>query len=108
MFPVSNEQNLANDNTIDDDNEEQDDPLNEHRTPTNETCLQSVIPDYPISVEPEENNQTSLGNEVYNIAPGENRHPVSFMMDKQCEELAFPLLFPKGKFGYNFERDIKL
>ena len=22
------------------------------------------------------------------------RHPVSFMLDKQCEELAFPVLFP--------------
>ena len=33
----------------DDDNEEKDDPLNEHRQATSETCLQSVLPDYPIS-----------------------------------------------------------
>ena len=30
------------------------------------------------------------------------------MMDKQCEELAFPVLFPKGRFGYHVERDIRL
>ena len=40
---------------------EKDDPLNEYRTPTNETCLQSVIPDYPAILE--ENDQVSLGNE---------------------------------------------
>ena len=78
----------------------------EFRTPTNETCLQSVIADYPVILE--ENDQVSLGNEIYNIAPGENKHPVSFMTDKQCEEPAFPALFPKGKFGYNADRDVKL
>ena len=25
------------------------------------------------------------------------KHPVSFVMDKHCEELAFPVLFPKGR-----------
>ena len=45
---------------------------------------------------------------MYNIAPGENRHPVSLMMDTKCEELAFPVLFPKGQYGYTHERKIKL
>ena len=79
--------------------EDTNDPLNEHRLPTNETCLQSRIPDYPAVQE---------GNEIYDIAPGENKHPVSFMTDKRCEELAFPSLFPKGRFGFTAERDIKL
>ena len=70
-----------------------DDPLNNFRASTIETCLQSEIPDYPIVTE--ESNSVSLGNEIYNIAPGENKHLVSLMMDKQCEELAFPVLFPK-------------
>ena len=30
------------------------------------------------------------------------------MMDKNCEELAFPVLFPKGQFGYTLEREMKL
>jgi hypothetical protein len=30
------------------------------------------------------------------------------MTDKLCEELSFPVLFPKGRFGYTSERDIKL
>jgi DNA replication protein DnaC len=88
--------------------EERDDPLNEYRAPTNETCLQSLIPDYPILVEQENENNVSIGNEIYNIAPGENKHPVSLMTDKLCEELAFPVLFPKGRFGYTLEREVKL
>ena len=53
--------------------------------------MQSIIPDYPVTVQ--ENDEVSSENEVYNIAPGENKHPVSFMIDKNCEELAFPVLF---------------
>ena len=87
--------------------EEVEDPLNEHWSPANETCLQSVIPDYPIVTE-EHNSNNSTGREIYNMAPGENKHPVSLMTDKQCEELAFPVLFPNGKFGYTAERDVKL
>ena len=103
---VSNES--CEKNAVDDENEEErDDPLNEFRTPTTETCLQSVLPDYPITKE-QNRNTNSSGNEVFNIAPGENKHPVSFMTDKQCEELAFPVLFPKGRFGYTAERAVNL
>ena len=87
--------------------EENEDPLNEHRSPASETCLQSVIPDYPVIMEQDNANNSSTGREVYNIAPGENKHPVSFM-NKQCEELPFPVLFPKGRFGYTADREIKL
>ena len=100
------EQNSDDENTVC-DNEEQDDPLNEYRAPTNETCLQSVIPDYPVTIV-QDDDILSSGNEIYSIAPGENKHPVSFMTDKQCEELAFPVLFPKGEFGYTVEREVKL
>ena len=92
--------------TNNEDTEERDDPLNEYRQATNETCLQSVLPDYPVATQ--NNKGCSLGNEVSNIAPGENRHPVSIMTDKKCEELAFPVLFPKGQFGYTEDRMIKL
>ena len=50
----------------------------------------------------------SAGNEIFSVAPGENKHPVSMMTDRHCEELAFPVLFPKGRFGYNMERKEKL
>ena len=53
-------------------------------------------------------HSSSLGNELYDIAPGENKHPVSIMADTKCEELAFPTLFPKGRFGYTEDRRIKL
>ena len=78
---LSHEDNSDDDNTRDD--EERDDPLTEHRAPANETCFQSLIPDYPVTVE--QNNEVSSGNEIYYIAPGENKHPVSFRMDKNCE-----------------------
>ena len=95
-------------NATDDENyEEIDDPLNEFRAPTTETCLQSVTPDYPVSLQ-QNSSSKSAGNEIFNIAPGENKHPVSFMADKHCEELAFPVLFPKGRFGYTEEREVKL
>jgi hypothetical protein len=106
---LNNNENASTDDTPEEntpDNEEREDPLNEYTAPTNETCLQSVIPDYPVTVE--QNDDISLGNEIFNIAPSENRHPVSFMTDKLCEELAFPVLFPKGRFGYTVERDVKL
>ena len=66
-------------------NEDVEDPLNEHRSLASQTCLQSVIPDYPILTE-EHQSDNSSGREVYNIAPGENKHPVSLMTDKLCEE----------------------
>ena len=30
------------------------------------------------------------------------------MKDEKCEELAFPVLFPKGRYGYTTERKIHL
>ena len=93
----------------DDNEEEVDDPLNEFRAPTTETCLQSVLPDYPVTENVQQNSHIkSDGNEIFNIAPGESRHPVSFMTDKHCEELAFPVLFPSGRFGYTAERSVNL
>ena len=95
-------------NVVDDKaDEEIEDPLNEHRLPISETCLQSLIPDYPL-IEERNENLLSVGNEIYNVAPGENKHPVSLMTDKQCEELAFPTLFPMGRFGFTAQRDKKL
>ena len=93
--------------TTDDNFEETDDPLHEHRGPPNETCLQSLIPDYPVILE-EENENIALGNEFYSVAPGQNKHPVSLMTDKQYEELAFPVLFPKGMYGYTAQRAMRL
>ena len=42
-------------------NEEIDDPLNRYRQGTTETCLQSVLPDYPVVVDSNDIN-SSLGN----------------------------------------------
>ena len=85
---------------------EREDPLNEHRAATCETCLQSIIPDYPIISE--EGRERSAGNEIFSVAPGENKHSVSMMTDRHCEELAFPVLFRKGRSGYKMDRKEKL
>ena len=57
-------------------NEEVEDPFNEHQSPASETCLQSVIPDYPILTEAHQSDNSN-GREIYIIAPGENKHLVS-------------------------------
>ena len=62
-------------NNIEVQNEEVEAPLNDHKSPADETCLQSVIPDYPI-VTKEHNSNNSTSREIYNIAPVENEHPV--------------------------------
>ena len=90
-----------------DDDCDREDPLNEHRAATYEMCLQCIIPDYPI-LSDEEGRERSAGNEIFSVAPVENKHPVSMMTDRHCEELAFPVLFPKGRFGYKMDRKEKL
>ena len=108
--PVTDQENIdehlqtnVNRKQLDQDAEEQDDPLNEHCSAASETCLQSILPNYPVNLE-----NTVENNYAINIAPGEGKHPVSIMTDKLCEELSFPVLFPKGRFGYTAERDRKL
>ena len=104
----SQDENLDSDASGDfEDDCEREDPLNELRAATCETCLQSIIPDYPI-ISDEERRERSAGNEIFSVAPGENKHPVSIMTDRHCEELAFPVLFPRGRFGYKMERKEKL
>ena len=79
---------------------------NAYRQATNETCLQSVLPDYPVAIQ--SNTNCSLGNEVFNIAPEESRPPVSIMTGKNCEDYAHPALFAKGQFEFTEDRKIKL
>ena len=59
--------------------------MDEHRSPASETCLWSIIPDYPIL---NEQYNTSNVRKCFNRAPHENKHPVSLMTDELCEELA--------------------
>ena len=45
---------------------------------------------------------------LLSIAPGEGKKPLSLYSDKNNEELAFPTLFPNGRFGWEYKRDQKL
>ena len=69
------------------------DPLNLHRTVSNEATLISEIP-----------NVISEENVIF--APEQRKLPVSILGDKFCEEQAFPYFLPTGKFVYNAPRDI--
>jgi len=42
------------------------------------------------------------------ISPGEGKTPVGLMIDSGCEELAFPKLFPTGKFGFDTHRETNI
>ena len=93
------------DSTISHDLEEDDDPLNQYRSQSSETSLQANIPHHSID---QTSSDNLPGNEVLSIAPGEGMLPVSFMLDQNVEELSFPSLFPTGKFGFHYERAVKL
>ena len=101
------------------------DTQNMFRTNTNETCLQPWLPDYPLHIDTcratesscTENTVTDLdapqsssaGNEIFStFSPGEGKHPVHFMTNKLCEEMASPTLFPTGRFGFQMKRDVRL
>ena len=46
--------------------------------------------------------------EVVTVGPGKGKNPVSVLTDKYCEKMAYPHLFPSGKYGYKVQRDIPL
>ena len=72
-----------------------EDPLNKHRTGSNETALVSEIPNI-------------INDENIIIVPGQGKNPVSILSDQFYEEQAFPYLLSKGKFGYKAPRDIPI
>ena len=81
--------------TIEIDSELEDkNPLSERCANADEMC---VIPNF---FNPDDG--------LLNIAPAENQKPMAFFSDQFCEELAFPYLFPTGKFGHKAGRPIQL
>ena len=95
---VSTDDDIEQDQTLeilDDNLKEIDNPLDNLRVGSTETMLISNIP-------------YSIEQENIISAPGENKKPLSLMKGENCKALAFPYLFPRGKFGYNVERDVPL
>ena len=87
-IPISltnlSDKELTDSESRDDALEDNDNPLYRYQCNSQESVL---IPDIPI---PEE----------ICIAPREGKIPNSVLTDESCEVLAFPYLFPTGKFGY--------
>ena len=82
-------------NRIDSDSEDEDE-LDLNRAPVKATCLQ-----------PANGNITEFEN-IVSIAPGEGKVPVNIYSEPHGEMLAFPYLFPDGKFGFTETRDVNL
>ena len=72
-----------------------DDPRNAHRAAGYETAL---VPEIPRIYEDD--------NVI--MAPDQGKTLVSVLNDDHCEGLAFPCLFPTGKFGYKVKREMPL
>ena len=49
---------------------------------------------------PDTPTNTEVDNEILTLVPGEGETSISILYDENCEILAHPHLFPKGKFGY--------
>ena len=76
----------------DDIKENSSDPLNDFKQSVAESI---VLP-------------PSHTNEYLEIAPGEGKKPENIILDKFCEELAFPQLLCKGRYGYSVDRNLKI
>ena len=72
-----------------------EDPLNIHRTTSNETTLVCDIPNI-------------VSNQNIIIAPGQGKTPVSVLSDEFCEEQVFPYFLPTDRFAYSAPRDIPI
>ena len=70
----------------DDELETTSNPLNTHRHAADESLV--------------------IKNEnLIKLAPGQDKGTKHILFDKKCEELAFPKIFFRGKFGYTFPRE---
>lgn len=54
------------------------------------------------------NESLMICNKVYEISPGEDCATKNILLDKHCEQLAFPSLFSDGNYGYTHNRQIFL
>ena len=73
----------------------EDDPVGKLRGVKYNTCVQSTNPALDV-------------DKISNIVPGGNRHPISIVVDDKFEAMAFPRLFPEGKFAWKHNRKIPL
>ena len=55
--------------------EENDDPLNTHRQATNETCLQSVLPDYPVTLQQSQSCSLVMKYMILLLEKIDTQHP---------------------------------
>ena len=88
--------NTKDDSAEKDKIEEESNPLDDYRIPSSETA-------YVVDIQYDLRDDEGLA-----IAPGENKMPLPIIRDENCELLAHPYLFPTGKFGCTYQREISL
>ncbi|CAG2202191.1 unnamed protein product [Mytilus edulis] len=95
----NDDSNNHKDDTEDEESEESDDgdepDTSEQKNVLYDTCIQRTDP--------------HLDTEnIITLAPGEGKSPVNIMLDEGCEELSFPQLFPTGQLGFDRHRKVHL
>ena len=71
--------------------------------------LSLIYEKYPLEIYRQASNESLiLDNFVFDFAPRENKETKSILLDENCEELAFPSLFPNNNFEYSWKRQTKL
>ena len=85
--PIDFSVNTSSEEPKSQDFEEGSNPLDSYRQAPNESLI--------------------MDNFVFDVAPGEEKEIKFILLDENCEELAFPFLFPNGKFGYSCKRQKK-
>ncbi|VDI51626.1 Hypothetical predicted protein, partial [Mytilus galloprovincialis] len=95
----NDDSNDHKDDTEDEESEESDDgdepDTSEQKNVLYDTCIQRTDP--------------HLDTEnIITLAPGEGKSPVNIMLDEGCEELSFPQLLPTGQFGFDRHRKVHL
>ena len=94
--PIEIKLTSVHEESVDDNLETAENPLDIFRIASNESTLISSFP----NIDSEES--------IISIAPGEGKRLMLVLNDDYCEERAHPHLFPNGKFGYKVEKDIPL
>ena len=106
------ENHIQNDHDIDNEEEEEEEEEDDDDNRfLDTTCL---VPE-----EPQTNLVVNTSNKImkkrlnkegllYEIAPGEGKIPTNWLREKDFDITAFPDLFPDGKFGFHYDRKLKL
>ena len=68
------------------------------------SCLVNNYPEIYL----DENGRRTTANEEFIFAPAEGNHPTNLLYEKDWDIKSWPALYPSGKFGISYKREIRL